>query len=210
MSTRFHIFERVSIFSPLNTHSQKGARATRRIIQRSNSNNTSFILSTRRGNCRASISRKNVPFSRVEYMYILLVEHQLKETAQRRRDKAIDCNAIAREYKRRERERERDGIFFSRSFSRGKKTLQKKSNVVITGRRTRGIGIKLQRNDIFFFFFFLLFLLLFPFLNSNLEQIDRPGASSYSVFIFFRFDNIFVFRARGTRDFQIPLKYCNA
>ena len=114
MSTRFHIFERVSIFSPLNTHSQKGARATRRIIQRSNSNNTSFILSTRRGNCRASISRKNVPFSRVEYMYILLVEHQLKETAQRRRDKAIDCNAIAREYKRRERERERDGIFFSR------------------------------------------------------------------------------------------------
>ena len=160
MSTRFHIFERVSIFSPLNTHSQKGARATRRIIQRSNSNNTSFILSTRRGNCRASISRKNVPFSRVEYMYILLVEHQLKETAQRRRDKAIDCNAIAREYKRRERERERDGMF--------------------------------------------------PFLNSNLEQIDRPGASSYSVFIFFRFDNIFVFRARGTRDFQIPLKYCNA
>ena len=155
MSTRFHIFERVSIFSPLNTHSQKGARATRRIIQRSNSNNTSFILSTRRGNCRASISRKNVPFSRVEYMYILLVEHQLKETAQRRRDKAIDCNAIAREYKRRERERERKReIFFSRSFSRGKKTLQKKSNVVITGRRTRGIGIKLQRNDIFFFFFF--------------------------------------------------------
>lgn len=59
-------------------------------------------------------------------------------------------------------------------------------------------------------FFFLLFLLLFPFLNSNLEQIDRPGASSYAVFIFFRFDNIFVFRVRGTRDFQIPLKYCNA
>ena len=161
MSTRFHIFERVSIFSPLNTHSQKGARATRRIIQRSNSNNTSFILSTRRGNCRASISRKNVPFSRVEYMYILLVEHQLKETAQRRRDKAIDCNAIAREYKRRERERE------------------------------RGIGIKLQRNDIFFFFFFFFFfsscfLFLIPTWNRSTDQAPPLilFSSSFALTIF--------------------------
>lgn len=148
----------------------------------------SFILSTRRGNCRASISRKNVPFSRVEYMYILLVEHQLKETAQRRRDKAIDCNAIAREYKRRERERERekerDGIFFSRSQ---KKTLQKKSNVVITGRRTRGIGIKLQRNDIFFFFFFSsCFLFLIPTWNRSTDQAPplMLFSSSFALTIF--------------------------
>lgn len=55
-------------------------------------------------------------FSRVEYMYILLVEHQLKETAQRRRDKAIDCNAIAREYKRRERGREKKREMVSSSL----------------------------------------------------------------------------------------------
>ena len=101
-------------------------------------------------NSRASISRKNILFP---LSNILLVEHQLKQTAQRRRDKAIDCNTIAREYKRREeKEGERETTFL---FLHN--TLQKKSSVVITDRRTRGIGIKLQRNDISFFI-----LLLFP------------------------------------------------
>lgn len=103
----------------------------------------SFILSVyTEKKRRASISR-NILYQVYCYSSINL------KGLQRRRDKAIDCNTIAREYKRK---RPVSSSSLAASSFRWKRNPQKKSLAMITDRRTRGIGITLKK---WYFSFFL-------------------------------------------------------
>lgn len=118
-----------------------------RIILRSNSTGVFYFIHGPR-NCRASISRKSILLTCQVYCYSSI---SLKGTAQRRRDKAIDCNTIGEGVYKKQRQGTggRVSVFLSSISLLQEEIPQKKSSAVITGRRTRGIGITLQRNDIY-------------------------------------------------------------